>query len=125
MRLFEIYSKDIALKEFWSILEKDLVINEADSGLGGLIQQANELIFNKFGINPSDRVYYIAGSARLYLYPTLREAFNLTSEIGDLDIVIPDKQHWINAGLEDQWNAGGIYRPEGNNEIEAFNTWDP
>lgn len=125
MRLHEMYT-EVVLKEFWNNLEKELTLSESDSaGLSNLISDANKLIFSRFKINPADKVYFIAGSARLYLYPTLREAFNLTEQIGDLDIVIPEKQLWVNAGLEEQWNAGGIYRPEGNDEIEAFNIWDP
>ena len=125
MRLSEIYIKEIMLTEFWSTLEEDLEINEGDSGLTDLIGKSNELIFKKFNIDPKDRVYFIAGSARLYLHPPLREAFNLTGSIGDLDIVIPDKQLWINAGLENEYNQGGIYRPTQDGSIEAFDVWDP
>ena len=125
MRLHEMYT-EVVLKEFWGKLEKELTLSEADNGgLDSYIQKANELIFSKFKINPSENVYFIAGSARLYLYPTLREAFDLTETIGDLDIVIPDQKHWINAGLEKEWNEGGIYRPTPDGEVEAFNIWDP
>lgn len=125
MRLSEIYVKEVLLKEFWRGLEEDLIIEESDSGLKELIGRANEIIFQKFNIKPTDKVYSIVGSARLYLYPTLREAFGLTGTIGDLDMVIPDKELWINAGLEDNWNKGGIYRPTDDGSIEAFNVWDP
>lgn len=120
MKLFESYNKAF-LGEFWTKLEEDLIV-EAES-LESLIKEANEVIFKKFGINPNERKYFIAGSSRLYLYPELREAFNLESTIGDLDIVIPNKEDWINAGLEDEWNENGLYRPT--EEIEAFNVWDP
>lgn len=123
MRIFEIYAKEVVLREFWDTLSENLEINENESGLPSLLSQANEVIFQKFNINPKDKVYFICGSARLYLYPKLREAFNLNSTIGDLDLVIPDKTLWIQAGLEKEWNEGGIYRPT--NEIEAFNIWAP
>ncbi len=125
MRLSEIYVKEVLLKEFWRGLEEDLIIEESDSGLKELIGRANEIIFQKFNINPTDKVYSIVGSARLYLYPTLREAFGLSGTIGDLDMVIPNKELWINAGLEENWNKGGIYRPTDDGSIEAFNVWDP
>lgn len=125
MRLSEIYIKEIVLGEFWKGLEKDLVVNEVDSGLKDLIGQANELIFKKFNIDPNSKDYVIVGSSRLYLYPELRDAFNLEGTIGDLDIVIPDKQKWIDAGLEEEWNKGGIYRPTNDDSIEVFNVWDP
>ena len=125
MRLSEIYVKEIVLKEFWKTVEEDLIIEGEDSGLKELIQQSNTIIFEKFKINPKDKRYSIVGSARLYLYPTLREAFNLTGTIGDLDMVIPNKEDWINAGLEENWNKGGLYRPTNDGSIEAFNVWDP
>lgn len=125
MRIFEIYTKDIILRDFWNRLEEGLEINEGESGLKDYLSKADEIIFKKFGINPSDKVYFIAGSARLYLYPELREAFGLTGQIGDLDFIIPYKKYWIQAGLEEEWNKGGIYRPTDDGSIEAFNVWDP
>lgn len=125
MRLSEIYIKEIVLGEFWKGLEKDLIVNEGDSGLKDLIAQANELIFQKFKIDPNSKDYVIVGSSRLYLYPELRDAFNLEGTIGDLDIVIPDRQLWVDAGLEEAWNKGGIYRPTDDGSIEVFNVWDP
>jgi len=125
MRLSEIYVREVLLKEFWKNVQEDLVVESSDSGLKELISRANEIIFAKFKIKPTDKVYSIVGSARLYLYPTLREAFNLTGGIGDLDMVIPNKELWIQAGLEENWNNGGIYRPTDDGSIEAFNLWDP
>lgn len=124
MRISEIYIKEIVLGEFWKQVEKDLIAEE-NSGLKDLLGRANELIFQKFNIDPKSKDYIIVGSARLYLYPELREAFNLEGSIGDLDMVIPDKQLWIDAGLEENWNKGGIYRPTNDGSIEAFNIWDP
>jgi hypothetical protein len=123
MKLSEAYNKAF-ITEFWGKLEEDLIV-EAGSGLQNLIAQSEELIFKKFRIQPSDRKYTIVGSARLYLYPTLRDAFGLTGSIGDLDMVIPNKEDWINAGLEENWNKGGLYRPTDDESIEAFNVWDP
>lgn len=125
MRIFEIYTKDIILRDFWNRLEEGLEINEGESGLKDYLSKADEIIFKKFGINPSDKVYFIAGSARLYLYPELREVFGLTGQIGDLDFIIPYKKYWIQAGLEEEWNKGGIYRSTDDGSIEAFNVWDP
>ena len=125
MRLSEIYVREVLLKEFWKGVQEDLVVESNDSGLKELIGRANEIIFAKFKIKPTQQVYSIVGSARLYLYPTLREAFNLTGSIGDLDMVIPNKELWIQAGLEENWNKGGIYRPTDDGSIEAFNLWDP
>jgi len=125
MRLSEIYVREVVLKEFWRGVQEDLVVEASDSGLKGLISVANDVIFAKFKIDPTDKVYSIVGSARLYLYPTLREAFNLEGGIGDLDLVIPNKELWLQAGLEENWNKGGIYRPTNDGSIEAFNIWDP
>jgi hypothetical protein len=126
MRLTEIYLKEVLLKEFWGELEKDLQLDEAiDPGLSSLLSQANKIIFEKFGIRPSEKKYFIAGSARLYLYPELRDAFGLKGSIGDLDIVIPDKNLWVKAGLEKELKAGGIYRPTSDGSIEAFTEWNP
>jgi len=126
MRLSEIYMKEVVLKEFWKGVQEDLEINEgADSGLTDLLAKSNSIIFNKFKVDPKDKVYSIVGSARLYLYPTLREAFGLTGTIGDLDMVFPREQDWINAGLEENWKKDGLYRPTDDGSIEAFNVWDP
>ena len=126
MRLSEIYVKEVMLKEFWQGVQEDLELNEGgDSGVTDLLAKSNSIIFEKFKVNPKEKVYSIVGSARLYLYPTLREAFGLTGTIGDLDMVFPRKEDWINAGLEDNWNKDGLYRPTDDGSIEAFNVWDP
>jgi len=126
MRLIEIYLKEIFLKEFWAELEEDLQLDEAiDPGLSKLLGEANKIVFEKFKIKPSEKKYFIAGSARLYLYPELRDAFNLKRSIGDLDIVIPDKKLWKGAGLEEEFQAGGIYKPTSDGSIEVFTEWNP
>ena len=97
MKLFDIYIKDILLESVFELLENDIADDdEIDSSLKGLLDNANSLIFDEFGIKPSDRKYFVAGSARLYLSKELRDTFNLTLSIGDLDIVIPDKKIWNN-----------------------------
>lgn len=126
MRLTEIYLREVILREFWAQLEEELQVDEAiDPGLSKLLSQANKIIFDKFGIKPSEKKYFIAGSARLYLYPELRDVFGLTGGIGDLDIVIPDENLWIKAGMDKELKAGGIYRPTSDGSIEAFTIWDP
>lgn len=126
MRLSEIYIKEVMLKEFWKGVQEDLELNEGgDAGVTSLLAKSNSIIFDKFQVDPKDKVYSIVGSARLYLYPTLREAFGLTGTIGDLDMVFPRKEDWVNAGLEENWNKDGLYRPTDDGSIEAFNVWDP
>lgn len=126
MRLTEIYLKEVFLREFWAELEEDLQLDEAiDPGLSKLLGEANEIVFEKFKIDPLEKKYFIAGSARLYLYPELRDAFELKESIGDLDIVIPDKELWKKAGLENELKEGGIYRPTSDGSIEVFTEWNP
>ncbi len=125
MRLSEIYIKEFFLKEFWGNLSEDLLSEVDTAGIEPLLRRADELIFKKFRILPNNRSYFIAGSARLYLYPKLREAFGLEGTIGDLDLVIPNEEIWINAGLQDELNKGGIYRPTQDGSVEAFTVWDP
>ena len=125
MRLSEIYIKEFFLKEFWGNVSEDL-LNEVDTtGIDALLRRADELIFKKFRILPNNRSYFIAGSARLYLYPKLREAFGLEGTIGDLDLVIPNEELWVNAGLQEELQKGGIYRPTQDGSVEAFTIWDP
>jgi len=125
MRLSEIYLKEIYLKEFWTQVSEDLLSEVDSSALNSLLTNANDIIFKKFNINPKDKVYFIAGSARLYLYPKLRDAFGLSGIIGDLDIVIPNEELWVKAGLTNELKNGGIYRPTKDGSIEAFTIWAP
>lgn len=121
MNLTEIYI-NIFLENFFQGLQEEISLNEeVDPNLQKLLNTADEIVFKKFGINPQDKVYFIAGSAALYLYPELREKFDLRDTIGDLDIVIPDSKYWKKAGLEDQT----IYRPKEDKRIEVFTKWDP
>ena len=90
MNLEEIYLREIYLRKFCEDLDESLNLTEEinNSALLNLLQQAEETIFPRFGINSNEpNKYFIAGSARLHLYPQLSTILNDT--IGDLDIVIP------------------------------------
>lgn len=127
MNLTEIYLREVVLREIWKELEEELQLDEAtDPGLSKLLDQANKIVFEKFGIDHTKPgTYFIAGSARLYLFPALREVFNLTGNLGDLDIIIPDENLWVKAGLQKELQNGGIYRPTQDGSIEVFTVWDP
>ena len=125
MRLNEIYIREFFLKEFWGSLSEDLLSEVDTSGINSLLTKADEFVFKKFRILPTNKSYFISGSARLYLYPKLRDAFGLEGNIGDLDIVIPNTELWVKAGLEEELKKGGIYRPLQDGSVEAFTIWDP
>jgi hypothetical protein len=121
MNLTEIYI-NVFFENFFKELQEEYLLNEeSNPALQELLTNANELVFKKFGVDPNDKVYFIAGSAALYLFPVLRDKLNLRSTVGDLDIVIPDPKYWKQAGLEGQT----IYRPKEDKRIEAFTEWDP
>lgn len=118
MKLFDVYT-DIILEQFEGLIDETAT---PDSRLSELLDVSKKVIFDRFGINPEQKVYFIAGSARLYLFPKLKELFRLESNIGDLDIVIPDKRYWDYAKI--QYGSSFKYKTNGA-EIEAFNDWDP
>ena len=141
MNLTEIYI-DIFLENFFKELQEEYLLNEeANPALQKLLEEADTLIFERFAINKENKVYFIAGSAALYLFPALRDTLELKSTIGDLDIVIPESEYWENLSANEK--AGkfkvknkklfksnlekGIYRPEGvkDGKIEAFTEWNP
>lgn len=134
MKLLEIYLKEVVINEVWSEIEESLQIDEAITGkLSSLLKQADKLIFEPFGITKDDaKKYVVSGSGRLYLYPAIRKAFELT-EPGDLDLIIPGEEEWGNLkkyleknGTWEKHKANyekGIYRPS--EEIEAFKEWNP
>ena len=125
MKLSNMYFKEFTLKEVCSDIEKDYPITEVVSPqLVNLLNRANELVFDKFNIKKSDKEYFISGSARLYLSEEISELFNLTKPVGDLDVVIANKELWINAGLEKEYNEG-VFKPTNDGSIEVFNVWDP
>jgi hypothetical protein len=115
------------LDQFFNLVDRNFrgQLTEAmDSSLINLLNTANKTVFDKFNILPTDKEYFIAGSARLYLDTELRDAFNINESLGDLDIVIPSKELWVNAGLEKEYNEGGIYKVPGT-AIEVFTEWKP
>lgn len=121
MNLTEIYI-NVFFENFFKELQEEYPLNEeSNPALQELLTKANELVFEKFGINPSDKVYFIAGSAALYLFPVLRDKLDLRSTVGDLDIIIPEAKYWKQAGLEGQT----IYRPKEDKRIEVFTDWNP
>jgi hypothetical protein len=121
MNLTEIYI-NVFFENFFKELQEEYPLNEeSNPALQELLTKANELVFKKFGINPSNKVYFIAGSAALYLFPVLRDKLDLRSTVGDLDIIIPEAKYWKQAGLEGQT----IYRPKEDKRIEVFTEWDP
>jgi len=141
MKLSELYQETLNEGSIWKKLESILKNGETlTEGLGGglepLLKEANTVIFSKFKINPKDKVYFISGSARLYLYPDLiaelnkMDTKNFPLTIGDLDMVIPNEEIWKNAGLG-EFLKTGIYRPYQLNppatkmNIEAFTVWAP
>ena len=142
MKLFEIYEEAINENNVWNRLSELLSQNnpideELSNGLRNLLSKANTLVFDKFDIKPEQRLYFIAGSSRLYLYPDLiaelnkRDSKYFPLDVGDLDMVIPNIMVnmggreiplWEKAGLE---NSGGIYKPTSDDSIEVFDEWKP
>jgi hypothetical protein len=126
-------------------LDETIILDEDNSKLSALIKEAEPAIFDKFGFESSEKKYFIAGSARLYLYPGLIEVLNklddgFQTEPGDLDIVVPNKNDWgilyENLSKEGEVSDSNkkllenyIYRPQlfglTQMDIEAFDTWDP
>lgn len=136
MKLSKLYEETINENNVWKRLGELLSYNEPlDEGLdGGLINLLNlskKLVFKKFKIKPEQRVYFIAGSARLYLYPDLiaelnkRDPIHFKLHVGDLDIIIPNDMLWTNAGLVNELNKDGLYKPTGDDTIEVFSEWRP
>jgi hypothetical protein len=146
MKLSEVY-EEMMIKDAWSNLEKalnnTLTLEEENSKLNSLLNEADKVIFDKFSIEPSEKKYFIAGSARLYLYPGLIDVLNrvdkgFQTEPGDLDVVVPNTNDWkvLANNMKDIDNPKfnelankGIYRPNmiglTNMDIEAFTVWDP
>ena len=87
--------RESLLREFCNDLESTL--NEAavspPARMKGFLKEADEFVFKPLGVKPNEQKYFIAGSARLYLYPELIKALKLKT-IGDLDLVVPDNKHW-------------------------------
>jgi hypothetical protein len=122
MKLSKLYQETLNENNVWRKLESILrdgnpLTEELGGGLAPLLKEANTVIFQKFNINPEDKVYFISGSARLYLYPDLiaelnkMDPKNFPLQVGDLDMVIPNKELWEKAGLG-EFLKTGIYRPK-------------
>lgn len=114
-------------KKFWEDVDKSLLKEIAGSSkLESLLKQADSLVFNPLNIDTTSKEYFVAGSARLYLYPKLRELLDLP-EITDLDLVMPGDS-WND--LESKFgNKKGFdsakRRYEPAPDIEIFDKWKP
>lgn len=104
MKLYETY-EDLMVEKAWKKLEEILseteLLTEADpTKLNDLLKKSKVLIFDAFGIDPSEKKYFIGGSARLFKSPMLLKSLNQMSsrdwpmDIGDLDVIIPDESNW-------------------------------
>jgi len=142
MKLSKLFGEVLNENNVWKKLESILKEGkQLDEGIGAqmslYLEEANKVIFDKFNIKPNSEkgTYFIAGSARFYLYPELVvEMIKLDPKfpplMGDLDIVIPNHDIWRNAGLG-KFLKNGIYRPQllvpqlSERNIEAFTLWDP
>lgn len=99
------------------------------------LTEAEKIIFAPMGIKPTEKgKYFIAGSARLYLYPDLATIMNLKGSPGDLDIVVTDQNAWntlaknetLDPSLRDDVKNKHIFRPTSpENTLEAFDEWKP
>lgn len=104
MKLFEVYESIVSEKvwtKFDNYLANETSLTEIDAvNINELLGEANFLIFEAFGINPSQAgKYFIGGSARLFKNPMLLKVLNKKFEnfplsVGDLDIVVPNRQDW-------------------------------
>lgn len=95
MKLKKVLVKEVLLKRFCEDLEQTSVLVKPAQRLTDLLAEANEVVFKPFGIKPSDKVYFIAGSGHLYLYPQIQELMKM-KPIGDLDVIIPNQDKWNN-----------------------------
>ena len=127
---------EVLLRSFCKDLENSLTEASVTPPpkLKTLLKQADEFVFKPFNIKPTEQKYFIAGSARLYLYPELVKALNL-KDIGDLDMVVPDNTHWkdlenyVNKFPNDYVEPEEIelrrYTPTQDELIEVFDKWLP
>lgn len=140
MKLSKLFNEAMGEPNTWQrlheiLMESTVLTENMNAKMSLFLGEAKKVIFDKFKVNPSNKEYFIAGSARLYLYPDLVYEMhqmdpNFPISIGDLDVVIPNPQIWQNAGLG-EFLKTGIYRPAQLNppltdmNIEAFTVWDP
>jgi len=136
MKLSKLFGEVLNENNVWSRLESILkesnpLTEVVGSRMSLFLVDADKFILDKFGIKRDSEDYFIAGSAALYLYPELVVAMierdsSFPTNIGDLDMVIPNKELWVKAGLTKELEAGGIYKPKmAKHNIEAFTEWDP
>jgi len=123
MQLTSLYI-EILHERLWKSVTSELLV-EASPGLKTLLQLADEHVFKPMGIAPTDNVYFIAGSARIYLQPDIIASFKIDRKIGDLDIVIPGQEYWANAGKEAEYDAGAWEFEVNGKELSVFTKWDP
>ena len=124
------------LREFCNDLENSLqeAAVSPPAKLKGLLKEADEFVFKPFGIKPNEQKYFIAGSARLYLYPELVKSLNV-KPIGDLEMVVPDNKHWedldeyVRKFPNDNVGPDEIelrkYSPTADELLEVFDKWLP
>ena len=124
------------LRSFCEDLENSLTeaLVSPPPKLKAFLKQADEFVFKPFSIKPTEQKYFIAGSARLYLYPELVKALNL-KDIGDLDMVVPDNTHWKdlesyvekfpNDYVEPEEIELRRYTPTPDELLEVFDKWLP
>ena len=109
---------------------------EVNPKLEAFLNEAQGIIFDKMEVKPTDKGrYFVAGSARLYLYPDLAAIMNLKGDPGDLDIVVTDPNAWkvleskidsIDPKLRNDVANNRIFRPTApGNTLEAFDEWKP
>ena len=124
------------LREFSNDLERSL--NESSvspsSRLKMLLKKADKTVFTPFSIKPTEQKYFIAGSARIHLYPELVKMLNLRP-IGDLDIVVPNNKYWDdlenyiqrypNSSVGPDEIKLRRYSPTPEEDIDVFDKWLP
>ena len=71
MKLSKVY-EEITIRDAWTrleqALEETILLEEGNNKLASLLSESDKLIFPAFGIDKGEKKYFIAGSARLYLY---------------------------------------------------------
>jgi hypothetical protein len=130
---------EVLLKKFCESLEEELNESETpSSGLTTLLNEAKIKVFDKYKIDPKTQTYFLAGSARIHLYPKLQEVMNV-GPIGDLDIVIPTlpaiTQKLVTTPTDTDTKTNDSSKPiepvepgikiAVTDKIEIFDKWDP
>ena len=95
---------EVLLKKFCESLEEEL--NEAaspSSGLTTLLNEAKVKVFDKYTIDPKTQTYFLAGSARLHLYPKLQEVMNETMDDEDKNARLFRRKKGHNRSTKLRW----------------------